>query len=150
MGEKKDRERFCIKFNARDSVHKKAMEILEKQSPRGKAQFIANAVVWYGSKFEMSDISQIQLMQESDYEYVRQIVRDVLEKQNTDRQKADTEHYIKQNVKRVVQKRESTTNSMDANKKEGTVPTGLSEVSEEAGNVARSLIAATLSEFRSC
>ena len=47
MAGKKDRARFTIKFNENDPVHKAVIELLEKQGPRQKAQFIANAVLHY-------------------------------------------------------------------------------------------------------
>lgn len=57
MGDKKDRERFTIKFNANDPAHKTVIDILEQQGPRQKAQFIANAVLHYIHCSEIPDSS---------------------------------------------------------------------------------------------
>lgn len=47
MKEKKDRERFSIKFNENDPVHDAVIRLLEKQGSHSKAQFIVNAVLHY-------------------------------------------------------------------------------------------------------
>lgn len=47
MKEKKDRERFSIKFNENDPAHDEVIRLLEKQGPHSKAQFIVNAVLHY-------------------------------------------------------------------------------------------------------
>ena len=47
MKEKKDRERFSIKFNENDPAHDAVIRMLEKQGPHSKAQFIVNAVLHY-------------------------------------------------------------------------------------------------------
>lgn len=56
MAEKKERGRFSIKFNENDSSHAAVIEILEKQGPHSKAQFIANAILHYVHCTETRDI----------------------------------------------------------------------------------------------
>lgn len=55
MQEKKDRERFSIKFNENDPAHDAVIRLLEKQGPHSKAQFIVNAVLHYINCFETPD-----------------------------------------------------------------------------------------------
>ena len=57
MGGKKDRERFCIKFNENDPAHDAVIRLLEKQGPRSKAQFLVNAVLHYINCPETPDIA---------------------------------------------------------------------------------------------
>ena len=56
MKEKKDRERFSIKFNENDPAHEAVIRLLEKQGPHSKAQFIVNAVLHYVNCKEAPDI----------------------------------------------------------------------------------------------
>lgn len=60
MAEKKERERFSIKFNSKDKSHRIVIELLEEQPPRCKAQFIVNAVLHYINCPETPDISLAQ------------------------------------------------------------------------------------------
>lgn len=55
MKEKKDRERFSIKFNENDPAHDAVIRLLEKQGPHSKAQFIVNAVLHYINCSETPD-----------------------------------------------------------------------------------------------
>ena len=57
MKEKKDRERFSIKFNENDPAHDAVIRLLEKQGPHSKAQFIVNAVLHYVNCSETPDAS---------------------------------------------------------------------------------------------
>ena len=41
MGEKKERGRFTLRFNEGDPIHETAIGLLELQSPRTKAQYVA-------------------------------------------------------------------------------------------------------------
>ena len=52
--EKKDRERFSIKFNENDPAHEAVIRLLEKQGSHRKAQFIVNAVLHYVNCTEVS------------------------------------------------------------------------------------------------
>ena len=51
MAAKKERERFSLRFNISDPIHLATVELLEKQPDHGKAQYIANAVVFYDTHF---------------------------------------------------------------------------------------------------
>ena len=48
---KKERGRFTLRFNEGDPIHETAIGLLELQSPRTKAQYVANAVVYYNEHF---------------------------------------------------------------------------------------------------
>lgn len=140
MGEKKDRERFCIKFNARDSAHRKAMEILEKQGPRGKAQFIANAVLCYAGYLERPEISQAQTPRLQEEEYVKQLVREVLASEEKKRLEKEG---------RAGSKSESRPGEQDNDSRlEDGAEKEMLHGLERMDTVALSLISATMSEFR--
>lgn len=51
MAVKKERGRFSLRFNIGDPIHLATVELLEKQPDHGKAQYIANAVVFYNTHF---------------------------------------------------------------------------------------------------
>ena len=51
MAVKKERGRFSLRFNISDPIHLATVELLEKQPDHGKAQYIANAVVFYNTHF---------------------------------------------------------------------------------------------------
>ena len=51
MAVKKERGRFSLRFNISDPIHLATVELLEKQPNHGKAQYIANAVVFYDTHF---------------------------------------------------------------------------------------------------
>ena len=51
MTAKKERGRFSLRFNISDPIHLATVELLEKQPDHGKAQYIANAVVFYNTHF---------------------------------------------------------------------------------------------------
>ena len=51
MAAKKERGRFSLRFNISDPIHLATVELLEKQPDHGKAQYIANAVVFYNTHF---------------------------------------------------------------------------------------------------
>lgn len=51
MAAKKERGRFSLRFNISDPIHLATVELLEKQPDHGKAQYIANAVVFYDTHF---------------------------------------------------------------------------------------------------
>ena len=75
MGEKKDRERFCIKFNENDPAHDAVIRLLEKQGPRSKAQFLVNAVLHYINCPETPDIA---IPQTIDRAAIEEIVAEIL------------------------------------------------------------------------
>lgn len=75
MKEKKDRERFSIKFNENDPAHDAVIRLLEKQGPHSKAQFIVNAVLHYVNCTETPDISPVQM---TDRASIEKIVMEIL------------------------------------------------------------------------
>ena len=75
MKEKKDRERFSIKFNENDPAHDAVIRLLEKQGPHRKAQFIVNAVLHYIHCSETPDVSLPRAVDRADIE---QIVAEIL------------------------------------------------------------------------
>lgn len=75
MREKKDRERFSIKFNENDPAHDEVIRLLEKQGAHSKAQFIVNAVLHYVNCKEVSGCSRIQT---PDQESIEKVVMKIL------------------------------------------------------------------------
>ena len=55
MPNKKSERRFTIQFNKKDPAHRQTADILNKLGWRGKAQFIANAVLYYASRVDVSE-----------------------------------------------------------------------------------------------
>ena len=51
MAPKKERGRFSLRFNIGDPVQRTAVELLEIQPPHSKAQYIANALIYYNAHF---------------------------------------------------------------------------------------------------
>lgn len=51
MTAKKERGRFSLRFNIGDPVQRAAVELLELQPPHSKAQYIANALVYYHPEY---------------------------------------------------------------------------------------------------
>lgn len=78
MEKKKEPGRFSIKFNCNDPAHKTVIDLLNKQNPRGKAQFIANAVLHYIHCTETPDILQPV---HPDSKSIETIVLDILNQQ---------------------------------------------------------------------
>lgn len=70
MREKKDRERFSIKFNENDPAHDAVIRLLEKQGPHSKAQFIVNAVLQYVNGLGVPTISMTQTVDRSSIEKI--------------------------------------------------------------------------------
>lgn len=133
MAEKKERERFSIKFNSKDKSHRIVIELLEEQPPRCKAQFIVNAVLHYINCPETPDIS---LAQSVDKESIRTIVLEILRQQGIEQKKEKT-------MEEPVQQRTNLLQSEEKVEQEKNV----------GGNGAMdhatlSLIADTLSAFR--
>ena len=67
MGEKKERGRFTLRFNEGDPIHEAAIGLLELQSPRTKAQYVANAVVYYNEHFRQEPVSYTHLQFRQDH-----------------------------------------------------------------------------------
>lgn len=79
MGSKKEPGRFSIKFNAADPTHKTAIDLLNRQSPRGKAQFIANAILHYVHCPETPDLMTPIA---ADSAYIEKVIEKILKQQN--------------------------------------------------------------------
>ena len=77
MGEKKERGRFTLRFNEGDPIHETAIGLLEMQSPRTKAQYVANAVVYYNEHFgqEPQPLNASIISKEAVVAIVKEILR---------------------------------------------------------------------------
>ena len=94
MAEKKERGRFSIKFNENDPSHAAVIELLEKQGPHSKAQFIANAILHYVHCTEMPDIRPTRVV---DKAVVEEIVMEILKRQDVGTYGTDTEAVVQEN-----------------------------------------------------
>lgn len=83
MKEKKDRERFSIKFNENDPAHDEVIRLLEKQGAHSKAQFIVNAVLYYIHCPETPDASVLRAV---DRAAIEEIVAEILGRTGTMKQ----------------------------------------------------------------
>ncbi|MCM1412162.1 MAG: hypothetical protein NC305_16690 [Lachnospiraceae bacterium] len=83
MEEKKNRERFSIKFNENDPAHAAVIRLLEKQGAHSKAQFIVNAVLHYVNCPKAPDIS---LPQAADRASIERIVMEILHSRDNGQQ----------------------------------------------------------------
>ena len=72
---KKDRGRFTVRFDMENPDHVRAVEYLERQRDRGKAQYLTDAILCY-EKAETKSFPQ------TDRALIEQIVQEYLEKQN--------------------------------------------------------------------
>lgn len=72
---KKDRGRFTVRFDMENPDHVRAVEYLERQRDRGKAQYLADAILYY-EKAETKSFPQVNRA------LIEQIVQEYLEKQN--------------------------------------------------------------------
>ena len=128
MGEKKERGRFTLRFNEGDPIHETAIGLLELQSPRTKAQYVANAVVYYNEQpLNASVISK---------EAVVAIVKEILRQEGMGREKVEEQIHPVRTEKKPV------------------APMVVSDAQEagdetEMDDRTRSLIASALSAFRS-
>ena len=134
MGEKKERGRFTLRFNEGDPIHETAIGLLELQSPRTKAQYVANAVVYYNEHFgqEPQPLNASIISKEAVVAIVKEILRQEGMGQETAKEQIPTA--------RLVEK--------------PAAPVMLSAAQEvdddpEMDDRTRSLIASTLSAFRS-
>lgn len=75
MKEKKDRERFSIKFNENDPAYEAVIRLLEKQGLHSKAQFIVNAVLHYINCPETPDVAAPRAV---DRAAIEEIVAEIL------------------------------------------------------------------------
>ena len=131
MGEKKERGRFTLRFNEGDPIHETAIGLLELQSPRTKAQYVANAVVYYNEHFgqplNASIISK---------EAVVAIVKEILRQEGMGQEKAKEQAITARLVEGPVAP---------------VMPSTAQEVDDdsEMDDRTRRLIAGALSAFRS-
>ena len=132
MKEKKDRERFSIKFNENDPAHDAVIRMLEKQDPHSKAQFIVNAVLHYINCPETPDAAVSRTV---DRAVVEQIVAEILGRTEPMKGIGDKEG-IKEN--RTVER--GTVESERKRDRE--------QPQDEVDQVTLSLIADTMSAFR--
>ena len=133
MAEKKERGRFSIKFNENDPSHAAVIELLEKQGPHSKAQFIANAILHYVHCTEIPDIHPGQAV---DKAAIEEIVMEILKRQDAGKHGMETEDVAQ---KRPKIKPESMEQAVDE--------TG-GYVSETMDESLFSLISDTMSAFR--
>ena len=75
---KKDRGRFTVRFDMENPDHVRAVEYLERQRDRGKAQYLADAILCYEKAATKS-------FQQTDSALIEQIVQEYLEKQTMGR-----------------------------------------------------------------
>ena len=71
---KKDRGRFTVRVDMEKPDHVRAVEHLERQRDRGKAQYLADAILCYEKAATKS-------FQQTDRTLIEQIVQEYLEKQ---------------------------------------------------------------------
>ena len=72
---KKDRGRFTFRFDMENPDHVRAVEYLERQRDRGKAQYLTDAILCYEKAGTRS-------FQQVDRALIEQIVQEYLEKQS--------------------------------------------------------------------
>ena len=72
---KKDRGRFTVRFDMENPDHVRAVEYLERQRDRGKAQYLTDTILCYEKAATKS-------FQQTDRALIEQIVKEYLEKQN--------------------------------------------------------------------
>ena len=73
---KKDRGRFTVRFDMENPDHVRAVEYLEQQRDRGKAQYMAQAILFY-EKRAANSVSTL------DRAFIEQIIQEYLNKQDT-------------------------------------------------------------------
>ena len=154
MGEKKERGRFTLRFNEGDPIHETAIGLLELQSPRTKAQYVANAVVYYNEHFgqEPQPLNASIISKEA----VVAIVKEILRQEGMGQEKAKNSKFG-QKVKIILflsfeKAKEQIPTARLVEKP--AAPVMLSTAQEvdddpEMDDRTRSLIASTLSAFRS-
>ena len=84
MAVKKERGRFSLRFNISDPIHLATVELLEKQPDHGKAQYIANAVVFYDTHFADDPQPVRAAAPPIDRAAIEAIVRDILRQEARD------------------------------------------------------------------
>ena len=87
MAVKKERGRFSLRFNISDPIHLATVELLEKQPDHGKAQYIANAVVFYDTHFADDPQPLRAAAPAIDRAAIEAIVREILSQEARDSEK---------------------------------------------------------------
>lgn len=87
MAVKKERGRFSLRFNISDPIHLATVELLEKQPDHGKAQYIANAVVFYNTHFTDDPQPVRAAAPPIDRAAIEAIVREILRQEARDSEK---------------------------------------------------------------
>ena len=87
MTAKKERGRFSLRFNISDPIHLATVELLEKQPDHGKAQYIANAVVFYNTHFADDPQPVRAAAPPIDRAAIEAIVREILRQEQRDSEK---------------------------------------------------------------
>lgn len=131
MSEKKNRERFSIKFNENDPAHDTVIRLLEKQGPHRKAQFIVNAVLHYINCRETPDMLSPQAI---DRESIEEIIREILDRKENE--------YPNQ---RSLAEAEMLEKQISAGQKSKR---GVEDAQKEVDQATLALIADTMSAFR--
>ena len=135
MGEKKNRERFSIKFNENEPAHDAVIRLLEKQGPHSKAQFLVNAVLHYIHCPETPDIDAPRTV---DRAAIEEIVAEILERKGKETVKQGS--HIQDEREESVMEQGTVKQEQ---KKEGEQP------QKEIDQATLALIADTMSAFRS-
>ncbi len=139
MTAKKERGRFSLRFNIGDPVQRAAVELLELQPPHSKAQYIANALVYYNTHF--SDDPQPLKAPAIDRAAIEAIVREIMrqEEQAPDKAVSTGESSSPKENKIAPPPQKQT-----AEPSESLTTAGASEVDD----MTRNLIASTMAAFR--
>ena len=134
MTAKKERGRFSLRFNIGDPVQRAAVELLELQPPHSKAQYIANALVYYNTHF--SDDPQPLEVPAIDRAAIEAIVREIMrqDEQASDKAVSTGESSPPKKNKIALPPQEQTTEP--------------SEGASEVDDMTRNLIASTMAAFR--
>lgn len=131
MSEKKNRERFSIKFNENDPAHDTVIRLLEKQGPHRKAQFIVNAVLHYINCRETLDMLSPQAI---DRESIEEIIREILDRKENE--------YPNQSSLAGAEMLEKQISAGQKSKR------GVEDAQKEVDQATLALIADTMSAFR--
>lgn len=137
MAAKKERGRFSLRFNEGDPIHKAAIELLELQPPHNKAQYVANAVVYYNAHF--SDNPQPLKVPAVDRSAIEAIVREIMRQEHIQR---GTEI-----VPRASQTEKAEVASQMTQTKERKIAKK-TLASSDADEAILNLIAGTMADFR--
>ena len=139
MTAKKERGHFSLRFNIGDPVQRAAVELLELQPPHSKAQYIANALVYYNTHF--SDDPQPLKVPAIDRAAIEAIVREIMrqEEQASDRVISAGESSPPKKNKMAPPPQKQTTEPSEILTTDGT---------SEVDDMTRNLIASTMAAFR--